>query len=150
MRGMAMLLALAAAGACDGVFEPDEPVSAIVRVEDQHGRALRPDSVTWYYDPQSARYDGEHRAICLNRACTVWGVPPEVAGQAYVAAIRRRPYPGRPVLQLLGLRRRPHRRLPGQSGHHHAAGEHRGRGVRIAANRTHQNQKNQPHPESAE
>ena len=85
MRGMAMLLALAAAGACDGVFEPDEQVSAIVRVEDQHGRALRPDSVTWYYDPQSARYDGEHRAICLNRACTVWGVPPEVAGQAYVA-----------------------------------------------------------------
>lgn len=102
MRRMAMLLGLSAAGGCDGIFEPDEPVSAIVRVVNQEGRALQPDSVMWYYDPQSAQYDGEHRAICLNRSCTVWGVPPEVTGPAFVAASRRRPYPGDPYCQYSG------------------------------------------------
>lgn len=102
MRRMAMLLALAGAGGCEGVLGPDEPVSAYVRVENQDGRALRPDSVMWYYDPQSAQYDGEHKAICLNRACTLWGVPPEVTGQAYVSASRRRPYPGDPHCQYSG------------------------------------------------
>ncbi len=107
MRRMAMLLALAAMAGCDGVLGPQEPVSAIVRVVNQDGRALQPDSVMWYYDPQSPQYDGEHRAICLNRACTVWGVPPEVTGPAFVSASRRRPYPGDPYCQYSGYDGRP-------------------------------------------
>ena len=107
MRRMAMLLALAAAGGCDGLLGPGDPVSAYVRVENQDGRALRPDSVMWYYDPQSEQYDGEHRAICLNSACTLWGVPPEVTGRAYVSASRTRPYPGDPYCQYSGFDGRP-------------------------------------------
>lgn len=107
MRRIALLLALAAAGACDGLTGPGVPVAAYVRIVDTDGDALVPDEVKWYYDPQSERYDGEHPAVCLNRLCTVWGVPPEVTGVAYVNATRVRPFPGDPYCAYVGYDGRP-------------------------------------------
>lgn len=107
MRQTALLLALAAAAGCGGLTGPDEPASAYVRVTDQDGRALVPDRVVWYYDPQSARYDGEHPAECLNRLCTLYGVPEEVTGATYVAATRVRPYPGDALCEYVGYDGRP-------------------------------------------
>jgi hypothetical protein len=103
MRRIVMLLALAGAGGCEGVLGPDVPVSAYVRVTGvDHADMLRPDSVMWYYEPETARYDGQHKAICVNRACTVWGVPPEATGLVYVVATRVRPYHGDPHCQRSG------------------------------------------------
>lgn len=97
-----LLLALAALAACDGLLGPGIPAAAFVRVVDQEGDALRPDEVKWYYDPQGERYDGEHPAVCIDRLCTVWGVPEEVTGTAYVSATRVREYPGDPWCAYVG------------------------------------------------
>lgn len=95
MRNAVFVLGLAVAmGACRDVTEPRDDVAAYVRIVDERGTPLRPDAVTWYYDPISPRFDGEHPAECANRGCTEWAVPAEASGAAYVAASWTRPVPG--------------------------------------------------------
>lgn len=94
MRRLMFVLGLAALGACRDVTEPRDDVAAYVRIVDQRGDPLRPDLVTWYYDPVSPRFDGEHPAECINRGCTVWAVPAQATGAVYVAGSWSRPVPG--------------------------------------------------------
>lgn len=93
MRRIAILLALAATAGCSEPTGPGVPAAAFVRVVDLDGRPFRPDEVAWYYDPQSAAYDGEHPAACRDSRCTTWVVPPGVTGTVYVNALRVRPHP---------------------------------------------------------
>lgn len=93
MRNAVIVLAVAAA-ACGDVTEPRDDVAAYVRVVDERGAPLRPDAVTWYHDPISPRFDGEHPAECANRGCTEWALPAGASGAAYVAASWTRPVPG--------------------------------------------------------
>jgi hypothetical protein len=92
MRRIAILLALAAAAGCDGLATGGEPAAAYVRVVDTDGDPLRPDQVAWYYAPDGGPVE-EHPARCANQLCTVWAIPAEVTGQAYVVATRTRPHP---------------------------------------------------------
>jgi hypothetical protein len=94
MRRSVLVMALAALAACRGVTEPRDVVAAYVRIVDQRGDPLRPDLVTWYFDPLSPQFDGEHPAECVNSGCTLWAVPAEASGAAYVAGTWSRPVPG--------------------------------------------------------
>ena len=105
MRKAMFVLGLAALGACGGPTEPSEPAAVYVKVVDHRGNLLRPDRVLWYYPPESARYDGEHPATCINDGCTVWAVPVSVAGDVYVVASRWRAFPRGPDVRPRRLRR---------------------------------------------
>lgn len=96
MRKAVFMLGVMALTGCDGITGTREPAAAYVRVVDHRGNPLRPDRVMWYYPPESGRYDGEHPAECIGGGCTVWAVPVEVAGEAYVMAARTRPFPDDP------------------------------------------------------
>lgn len=102
MRKAMFVLGLAALGACGGPTEPTEPAAVYVKVVDHRGNLLRPDRVLWYYPPESAQYDGEHQATCINDGCSVWAVPVSVAGDVYVAAARSRPFPDDPMCGHFG------------------------------------------------
>lgn len=91
MRRILFALGTAVLAGCGGFTEPSDPASVYVRVVNHRGDPMRPDRVTWYYPPESGRFDGEHEARCISGGCTVWAVPVEAAGQAYVSASRSRP-----------------------------------------------------------
>ncbi len=98
MRKMWMLLVGSALLAACEPLDSQQPMtvsaSAFVNVIDGAGRPFRADTVAWYYPPGGDRYDGEHPAQCINTACTLWAVPAEVSGPAYVSATWRQPIPG--------------------------------------------------------
>jgi hypothetical protein len=89
MRKTVMVLALVALGGCDGLTGASD-YAAYVRIEG----GLRPDAVVWYYPPEGGRHDGEHPAECINAGCSLWGVPAEASGDAYVSARWSRPVSG--------------------------------------------------------
>lgn len=107
MRRSVFVLGLAALAACSGVTEPRDDVAAYVRIVDQRGDPLRPDAVSWYFDPLSPRFDGEHPAECINQGCTLWAVPPEASGAVYVSSSWSRSIPGNTYCRYNGYDGKP-------------------------------------------
>lgn len=93
------LLALALVGGCGDDVDTGAGITTCdsadciyevtVIAVDESGERVAPDVVNWYFDPESAEYDGEHPLLCEDESCMSW-VLEEAPGEVfYVSGSRQ-------------------------------------------------------------
>ena len=76
-------------GPCGGVAGC--PPDITILTMDENGEQVTADEVYWYFEPDSAEYDGEHAVDCGDIHCTLWEIATAPGEFFYVAGNRAGP-----------------------------------------------------------